>query len=56
MHQKYQSDTGKRTEEHKKAFDENERMTLSIDILVRQINTKKSKIDLYKLKILQHKK
>jgi len=31
-------------------------MTISIDNLVRQINTKKSKIDLYKLKILQHKK
>lgn len=31
-------------------------MTLSIDGLNRQIYTKKSKIDLYKLKILQHKK
>ncbi len=31
-------------------------MTLSIDELIRKINTKKAKIDLLKLKILQHKK
>lgn len=56
MHQKYQSDTGKRTEEHKKAFEENKRMTENIDNLARECNIKKSKIDLLKLKILQHKK
>ena len=56
MHQKYQSDTGKRTEEHKKAFDENKRMTENMDTLSRLISTKRSRIDLYKLKILQHKK
>lgn len=27
MHQKYQSDTGKRTEEHKRAFEDNKKMT-----------------------------
>jgi len=31
-------------------------MTQNIDELVRKISTKKSKIDLLKLKILQHKK
>ena len=31
-------------------------MTISIDTLHRQMSTKRSKIDLYKLKILQHKK
>ena len=56
MHQKYQSDTGKRTEEHKKAFEENKKMTENIDTLARDCNIKKSKIDLLKLKILQHKK
>ena len=56
MHQKYSSDTGKRTEEHTKAYDDNKKMTLSIDDLVRKISTKKSKIDLLKLKIIQHKK
>lgn len=56
MHQKYQSDTGKRTQEHKKAFEDNKKMTESIDNLARQCNIKKSKIDLLKLKILQHKK
>ena len=56
MHQKYQSDTGKRTEEHKKAFEENKKMTENIDNFMRQMHTKRSKIDLYKLKILQHKK
>ena len=56
MHQKYQSDTGKRTEEHKKAFEENKKMTENIDNLMRDCSIKKSKIDLLKLKILQHKK
>ncbi len=56
MHQKYSSDTGKRTEEHTKAFEDNKNMTQKIDELVRKISTKKSKIDLLKLKILQHKK
>lgn len=56
MHQKYSSDTGKKTEEHTKNFEENKKMTISIDELARKIATKRSKIDLLKLKILQHKK
>jgi hypothetical protein len=56
MHQKYSSDTGKKTEEHNKAFDDNKKMTQNIDELARKIATKRSKIDLLKLKILQHKK
>mgnify|MGYP006869347660 CR=1 FL=1 len=31
MHQKYSSDTGKRTEEHTKAFEDNKNMTQKID-------------------------
>ena len=56
MHQKYSSDTGKRTEEHTKAYDDNKKMTLNMEELVRKISTRKSKIDLLKLKIIQHKK
>lgn len=56
MHQKYSSDTGKKTEEHTKNFEDNKKMTLSIDDLARKIATKRAKIDLLKLKILQHKK
>ena len=56
MHQKYQSDTGKRTEEHKKAYEQNKKVTENLDRLSREIGIKKSKIDLLKLKILQHKK
>ena len=56
MHQKYQSDTGKRTEEHKKAYEQNKKVTENLDSLSREIGIKKSKIDLLKLKILQHKK
>lgn len=56
MHQKYQSDTEKRTEEHKTEFENNRATTENIDNLARECNIKKSKIDLLKLKILQHKK
>lgn len=56
MHQKYQSDTEKRTEEHKTEFENNRKTTESIDNFARDCNIKKSKIDLLKLKILQHKK
>ncbi len=56
MHQKYSSDTGKKTEEHSKNFEDNKNMTLKIDELARNIARKRSKIDLLKLKILQHKK
>lgn len=56
MHQKYSSDTGKKTEQHTKNFEDNKKMTMNIDQLARKIATKRSKIDLYKLKILQHKK
>ena len=56
MHQKYSSDTGKKTTDHNKEYTTNKKMTISIDDLARKISTKKSKIDLLKLKILQHKK
>jgi hypothetical protein len=56
MHQKYSSDTGKKTEEHSKNFEDNKNMTIKIDELARNIARKRSKIDLLKLKILQHKK
>ena len=56
MHQKYSSDTSKKTEDHSKNFQENKNMTLKIDQLAKNIARKKSKIDLLKLKILQHKK
>jgi hypothetical protein len=56
MHQKYSSDTGKKTEEHSKHFEDNKNMTFKITELDRNIIRKRSKIDLLKLKILQHKK
>jgi hypothetical protein len=56
MHQKYSSDTGKKTEEHSKNFEDNKNMTIKINELDRNIIRKKSKIDLLKLKIAQHKK
>lgn len=56
MHQKYSSDTNKKTEEHSKNFEENKIKTLKIDELARNIARKRSKIDLLKMKILQHKK
>ena len=56
MHQKYSSDTGKKTEEHSKHFEDNKNMTIKITELDRNIIRKRSKIDLLKLKILQHKK
>lgn len=56
MHQKYTSDTAKKTEDHTHLFDLNKEMSKQIDRLVRSIANKKAKIDLMKLKILQHTK
>ena len=64
MHQKYTSDTAKKTDDHSQLFELNKEMSKNIDRLVRQIATKKvnsyiiciylikAKIDLMKLKIL----
>lgn len=52
MHQKYTSDTAKKTEDHSSLMELNKGMSKNIDRLVRSIANKKAKIDLMKLKIL----
>ena len=56
MSQKYTADTEKRTDEHKKSYELNKNTTKRINELERKIASKKSKIDLQKLKTLQHRK
>jgi hypothetical protein len=43
MHQKYTSDTAKKTDDHSQLFELNKEMSKNIDRLVRQIATKKVK-------------
>jgi len=52
MHQKYVSDTAKKTDDHTKYFEDNKKITIEIDKSMRSIANKKAKIDLWKLKIL----
>jgi len=54
MHQKYVSDTAKKTDDHANSFLENQRASGVIDKSVRGIALKKSKIELMKSKIIQH--
>lgn len=42
MHQKYVSDTAKKTETHTNLFDENKAMGIKIDSLLRSITNKKA--------------
>lgn len=56
MHQRYVSDTAKKTEDHTSFFAENKTASQKIDRLVRQIAARKAKIDLMKLKKVQHAK
>lgn len=56
MHQKYLSDTAKKNEEHSELFKENKAMSNTIDQSVRTIANKKARIELMRLKILQHTK
>lgn len=52
MHQKYVSDTAKKTDEHSQYFDSNRNLSQAIDKYVRMMATKKARIELQKLKIL----
>lgn len=56
MHQKYTSDTAKKTEDHCQLYESNKEMSKNIERLVRSIAHKKARIDLMRFKILQHTK
>lgn len=52
MHQKYTSDTAKKTEDHCQLYESNKEMSKNIERLVRSIAHKKARIDLMRFKIL----
>lgn len=56
LHTKYAGDTSKKIEDHTSLFSQNKTMSKQIERQLRSIANKKAKIDLTRLKILQHSK